>query len=384
MIYIATTIYSLGVEGIYTSLHGHRGHREHKGLLEKAMKHRTSRKYQYNTVPIKLRPNAEINRVFQLALWPLRSLYARKHARPLDQRVPSHLGPLRFKKVKVFSSFNKNLVSFNFQSSPIQLPRVDSIISPSLVKMVLKRKRSDSEISTTSSILSSPLSSNLVSLDSFNGCQQIQTPSLFSSRTRKRHRDNRPDENTVHRMLPSLPFAAGLALTEAEHTLSLLFSASQREKGQAQSHSSPFASQQPVSSLPSSMASSGQQSSLHQFWALPNARSSSPSSNSSSSSINTPIYTPQLSYFQPTNCEDCDSSLTSGDAGDVDMMDVDGEGDNHACSSCGKVVCHSCAVSNLGAERKCLSCAGCGGGEGKKKKWEGGVIATMFRRVAHC
>jgi hypothetical protein len=42
------------------------------------------------------------------------------------------------------------------------------------------------------------------------------------------------------------------------------------------------------------------------------------------------------------------------------MMDIDmsGEGGSHACSGCGRQVCHSCAVSNLGAERRCLLCAG--------------------------
>lgn len=66
------------------------------------------------------------------------------------------------------------------------------------------------------------------------------------------------------------------------------------------------------------------------------------------------------------------------------MMDIDtaGTGGSNACSACEKVVCHSCAVSNLGAERKCLSCAGCASGVGEKK-WEGGVIASMFRRVAN-
>jgi hypothetical protein len=52
---------------------------------------------------------------------------------------------------------------------------------------------------------------------------------------------------------------------------------------------------------------------------------------------------------------------------DVDMMDVDmamaGEGDL-ACSACGRMVCHSCAVSNLGADRKCLMCAGTKRGQG--------------------
>ncbi|RAL68316.1 hypothetical protein DID88_007046 [Monilinia fructigena] len=38
----------------------------------------------------------------------------------------------------------------------------------------------------------------------------IASPSLLSSRTRKRHRDNRPNEETVH-----------------QHTLSLLYSAQQ-------------------------------------------------------------------------------------------------------------------------------------------------------------
>jgi hypothetical protein len=77
------------------------------------------------------------------------------------------------------------------------------------------------------------------------------------------------------------------------------------------------------------------------------------------------------SYFQATNCEDCDAILVDG--GDSDSMDVDvmmdivmsGEGGSHACSSCGRQICRSCAVSNLGAERKCLMCAG------KQKKWVG-------------
>lgn len=57
---------------------------------------------------------------------------------------------------------------------------------------------------------------------------------------------------------------------------------------------------------------------------------------------------------------------------DVDV-DVDvgtavvGEGARHACSGCGRAVCRSCAVSNLGAERRCLLCAG------GRKKWVGGI-----------
>jgi hypothetical protein len=51
------------------------------------------------------------------------------------------------------------------------------------------------------------------------------------------------------------------------------------------------------------------------------------------------------------------------------MMDIDMNGSNHGCMNCGKQVCHSCAVSNLGAERMCLNCAG------KKKAWSG--VAQM-------
>lgn len=77
------------------------------------------------------------------------------------------------------------------------------------------------------------------------------------------------------------------------------------------------------------------------------------------------------SFFRPINCEDCDASLNpenNGEAMDVDvMLDVNiAEGPNHACTGCGKQVCHGCAVSNLGADRKCLMCAG-------KKKWVGGL-----------
>jgi hypothetical protein len=246
--------------------------------------------------------------------------------------------------------------------------------------MVLKRKRSDSEISTTSSILSSPLSSsNYMNIDGFHSQKPIATPSLFSSRTRKRHRDNRPSESDVHRMPSSfLPAAQSLTAPSTEHTLSLLFSAQQQHPQSQFQSPSPFPSQShshPIASIPSIPSSNEttQQSSLHSFWAIPSARHGSPSSNSStSSSSNTPDTAPMInSFFQATNCEDCDASLNpqdNDDAMDVDMiMDIDMDGGNHACTSCGKQVCHSCAVSNLGAERKCLNCAG------KKQGWVGGI-----------
>ncbi|KAN0092261.1 hypothetical protein V8E51_018108 [Hyaloscypha variabilis] len=219
----------------------------------------------------------------------------------------------------------------------------------------LKRKRSDSEISTSSSLLSSPPSANMMSIDSYH---PISTPSLFAARTRKRHRDNRPSESDVH-----------------QHTLSLLFSAQQAPQPQFQAPS-PFQPVQPVQSLPSNnhpIQHSTQQSTLHSFWAIPSSlRHTSPSS-SSSSSTNTPSTTPAMdNFFRATNCEDCNASLRSSvDAGadsmDVDMMmGIDMDAREHACTACGKQVCHSCSVSNMGADRKCLSCAG-------RKAWAGGI-----------
>ena len=243
--------------------------------------------------------------------------------------------------------------------------------------MVVKRKRSDSEISSASSLLSSPLSNSLMAIDSFSSQNQIQTPSLFSARTRKRHRDNRPSESDVHCMpLITLPSAEPLALTpETVHTLSLLYSAQRNQQPvapmPAPTHRQPLAGTY-SQSFPTQALPASNQPSLHSFFAIPNshARHSSPSSESSNASSysGTPIDNATMhSFFQATNCEDCDASLNTpdGDAMDVDMMDIDvnANGGNYACESCGKNVCHGCAVSNLGEQRRCLHCAGKRGGK---------------------
>ncbi|RDL31183.1 uncharacterized protein BP5553_09972 [Venustampulla echinocandica] len=218
--------------------------------------------------------------------------------------------------------------------------------------MVLKRKRSDSEISTSSSLLSSssPLGgSSFMAIDNLQSHQnqnQIATPSLFSSRTRKRHRDNRPSESDVHRMMPPLIHASVVLIALLEHTLSLLFSAQQNTQPPAQtSPQMQFAPQAPVAAVPASNSQSGHQSSLHSFWALPSsARQSSPGNNSAASSSNTPLTMfAKSSFFEATNCEDCDSPLNQGDSFDsVDMdvmMDIDmhnGSGPSYACAACSR------------------------------------------------
>lgn len=240
---------------------------------------------------------------------------------------------------------------------------------------ILKRKRSDSEISTTSSLLSSPLSNPFMNFDSFQSQQQIPTPSLFASRTRKRHRDNRPSQADVHRKLfLALSTAELLSLTlSPEHTLSLLFSA-QNSHSQPQSFIQQT-QQAPIAPVPMNTESGGHQSSLHSFFTIPSARQSSPSSlssNSSNQSADTSMHMATMpSLFQATNCDDCDVPLGQGgaDGMDVDMMDVDvASGGNYACEQCGRMVCHGCAVSNLGQQRRCLNCAG-----RRQKVWVGGL-----------
>ncbi|ESZ97263.1 hypothetical protein SBOR_2337 [Sclerotinia borealis F-4128] len=249
--------------------------------------------------------------------------------------------------------------------------------------MYLKRKRSESEISTSSSLLSSPLysnNSNSMHIDS----PSIASPNLFSSRTRKRHRDNRPNEETVHRMLSdsnNFLFALQILINSTEHTLSLLYSAQRplNINTTCMPPPSPSAiSPHTIIPHPSNNTPHAHQASLHSFWQLPSTRQISPGSDSSyASSTSVSPKTITHPHLLPTNCEDCDASLANregNDGMDVDtMMDIDmygaGEG-NHACTICGKQVCHSCAVSNLGMERKCLSCAG---SDMNGRRWVGGL-----------
>jgi hypothetical protein len=84
------------------------------------------------------------------------------------------------------------------------------------------------------------------------------------------------------------------------------------------------------------------QQSLHRFWNI----SSAPSASTS---------TLNQTELAPTNCDDCGVGLTGVDNG----MEVDGfDNEDHSCGACGKHVCFSCSVSNLGEQKRCLRCAG--------------------------
>lgn len=228
----------------------------------------------------------------------------------------------------------------------------------------MKRKRSDSEISfCSSSMLSSPPQSNAMDIDmcmspdnKYQNFPEI-TPSHLSSRTRKRFRDNRPSESTIHRTLPTTINHCQsdhtlTSLFETEHTLSLLFSA------QKQPHIDPLPpNPMAVASTNPRPTDSTHQSSLHAFWALPSQNSSGASTPSS----------PPVNIRLQTKCEDCDVDLSTNDDNSMDLdFDLCNSSAEFGCSACGKQVCNSCSISNLGAERQCLLCAG-------KRRWIGGL-----------
>ncbi|GAB1317323.1 hypothetical protein MFIFM68171_07533 [Madurella fahalii] len=240
--------------------------------------------------------------------------------------------------------------------------------------MFLKRKRSDSELSSGSSTFSSMLRPDSNSFN-FNAILAMDTsrrgffsprlpmPSHLPSRTMKRFRDNRPSDAEVH-----------------QHTLNLLYSAQHHHHPQQPQSPPPVNPATPIQPQANTQAQrcggSGQQRSLHAFWDLPRSSAASTSSASSAASSPDPSPSAVVGRDRPlsTTCEDCGAWLR-GSGGNVDacnddvMMDVvvdDGgyggfgslDGDDHTCGACGKAVCFSCSVSNLGEHRRCLVCAG--------------------------
>ncbi|KAL8417881.1 hypothetical protein RB594_001484 [Gaeumannomyces avenae] len=195
---------------------------------------------------------------------------------------------------------------------------------------ILKRKRSESELSFSSQ-LSSPPRPN----DSFfcqtagvNLFPSARSPASSNScgRTMKRFRDNRPSEDEIHRNTLDLLYSAQRQSPQPESPLPT----------QCQSRQQPFAASTAAS----------RQTSLHSFWKLP---------KQSQAAQALPPTSPQtIPSDCATGCEDCGRELRADDG---DAMEIDGDA-RCGCSSCGKTVCFSCSVSNLGANRECLACAG--------------------------
>jgi hypothetical protein len=219
-------------------------------------------------------------------------------------------------------------------------------------------------------------------------------PNYLNSRTRKRFRDGRPDEEVIH-----------------QHTLSKLFSAQRSHQNALEAE--PFDHNQEVSlSSPSSvyprpesfaslMSAPTQlkqyerpksQRSLDSFFSTNGGKRTSQSSVAHSLiTFSPPAPPPWQATHIPGNtatkqasiltCEDCYAPLltaTYRNAVDVEMMDIDEYDIDNAweCERCRRRVCDTCAVRR--ESRICLECANPGHGhdntvESGEKRWVSGI-----------
>ena len=174
--------------------------------------------------------------------------------------------------------------------------------------------------------------------------QPCDDGSLWISRTRKRHRDNRPDEQMVFgRFDPSFPNVFSVAdnlLCSPDSTIARLFDA-QRQRPQAE----PLT---PRPLLDSITTQSTQKSTLHSFWRMPDRE---PMRNAL---IPTDARLPSpLAPGAAGECQDCNGFLSCGDGMDLDDETQESQ---TACASCRRCICDCCAVR--GTARLCLGCAG--------------------------
>lgn len=122
-----------------------------------------------------------------------------------------------------------------------------------------------------------------------------------------------------------------------EKTLNLLYNA------QYQQPQSPQPSIESTTDMQTPPTTSNQQS-LHRFWKI----SSQPVPETPVLEVHRPA--------TPQSCQDCGAATCSNAS--VDSMEVDGcQLQSGPCLACGKHVCFSCSVSNLGEQRHCLRCA---------------------------
>ncbi|KAF2666916.1 hypothetical protein BT63DRAFT_481377 [Microthyrium microscopicum] len=207
--------------------------------------------------------------------------------------------------------------------------------------MALKRKRSSCDVSPSSSTSSfSPPSDpvsptpvrqfpNAVSMDldtNMSFCSagwtydwEDDTRYGLNSRTRKRFRDNRPDEDVIHK-----------------NTLQKLFGAQKQTQDTTSAATSPLDSSSRTISRP--------QRTLHAFWTLPHQ------------AMHFPTSTPELSTqtcLDDLRCNDCDGSLRDDNAMDIDSNYIVEESRCHICQ---RSVCDMCSVG-VASMRRCLRCS---------------------------
>ncbi|KAK0906958.1 hypothetical protein LTR91_015432 [Friedmanniomyces endolithicus] len=183
--------------------------------------------------------------------------------------------------------------------------------------MALKRKRSSISFSSPATVFSTSTDFPFTAIPSYYP-QQKPTPAFYekqtwafptyddgpsaqhlNSRTRKRHRDDRPDEQKVH-----------------ASTISRLYEAQRKHKD-----AEPVPSSQSI--VPAPAHERPQKSTLHAFWSLPSAPARTDDMQVDSGS--------DRASDQESRCEDCERPLREEDAMEVD--DVVLERDT-ACTMC--------------------------------------------------
>ena len=235
--------------------------------------------------------------------------------------------------------------------------------------MTVKRKRSDSGTSPSSSTAtfpsrdpsSSPCPDISMVDDASFSAQPIHYPKILSSRlnsrTRKRFRDNRPNQSEIHGtyLLQCIRYAFAPFPPSRLTTFSL---ATTYERLFLAARSPPPIEHSTASQIMNTRPSPPQrQSSLHNFWPIASS---------------TPAVSEPIMAEAPVNvaCEDCEASLPAQDS-DICMGGVDAgatEGADYACRSCGRNVCGTCAIVEIGEGRECLQCR-----ISPRKKWVGGI-----------
>jgi hypothetical protein len=229
-------------------------------------------------------------------------------------------------------------------------------------------------------------------------------PSYFNSRTRKRFRDSRPDEETIHQNTLNKLFSAQRqhqSNSEAGPSTNGHAFGHDREASESSLSSAHFRLESCASLIsgPTQLKQhekSKSQRSLDGFFSASGSRKTSQSSLADSNTTFSPpapplwnaTYTPANSALEPASiltCEDCYAPLltaNSRNAVDVEMMDVEGPmieseiDDGWECELCRKRVCDTCAVRR--ESRVCLECANPGHGrydalEIGEKRWVGGI-----------
>ncbi|KAF2771054.1 hypothetical protein EJ03DRAFT_290153 [Teratosphaeria nubilosa] len=217
--------------------------------------------------------------------------------------------------------------------------------------MALKRKRSSPSFSSPSTTISS---SSDIDLDTTSSIPFFYPPSKavlypqpkatwhwptyedapadhYISRTRKRHRDDRPDEGTVYASTVHKLFDAQRRFPNAEPMPSRSDPTSRPQTATSNASFSP----RPTS----------QKSNLHAFWNI--ARS--PKEDVGMMDVDVGAWAARRSEMK---CEDCDGFLQADSVMNIDEGVLEQE---MSCGMCGRRVCDTCAFH--GDLRVCLGCA---------------------------